>query len=92
MKINSERLAQTFTQLCETDSPSRQEGRMATLLTEMLCALDAKPPFEDDSAAQTGSQCGNLFFRDKCPDHLNSDFLSVFKYSEITRQLKESRT
>ena len=65
MKINSERLAQTFTQLCETDSPSRQEGRMAALLTGMLSALDAAPPFEDDSASQTGSQCGNLIFRFK---------------------------
>ncbi len=63
MKINRERLALTFTQLCETDSPSGQEGRMAALLTDMLCQLDAAPPFEDDSAAQTGAQCGNLFFR-----------------------------
>ena len=63
MKIDKERLALTFTRLCETDSPSRREGRMATLLTEMLCDLGAAQPFEDDSAAQTESQCGNLFFR-----------------------------
>ena len=61
--INQERLAQTFTRLCETDSPSRKEGRMAALVTEMLCALGADPPFEDDSAAATGSECGNLIFR-----------------------------
>jgi len=36
---------------------------MAALLTEILCSLGAKPPFEDDSAARTGSNCGNLFFR-----------------------------
>ena len=61
--INQERLAQTFIRLCETDSPSRKEGRMAALVTEMLCALGAEPPFEDDSAAATGSECGNLIFR-----------------------------
>ncbi|RWX47755.1 Peptidase family M28, partial [Candidatus Electrothrix communis] len=61
--INRERLAQTFIQLCETDSPSGKEGRMAALVTEMLCALGAEPPFEDDSAAATGSECGNLIFR-----------------------------
>jgi tripeptide aminopeptidase len=36
---------------------------MAALLTEILCSLGAEPPFEDDSAARTGSNCGNLFFR-----------------------------
>jgi tripeptide aminopeptidase len=63
MKVNKERLARTFTRLCETDSPSRREGRMAALLTQILCELGAAPPFEDDSADQTGSECGNLFFR-----------------------------
>ena len=62
MKIDKERLALTFTRLCETDSPSRHEGRMAALLREMLCELGADQPFEDDSAALTESQCGNLFF------------------------------
>jgi tripeptide aminopeptidase len=62
MKINKERLAMTFTRLCETDSPSRSEGRMAALLTEMLCPLGAAP-YEDDSSTQTGADCGNLFFR-----------------------------
>ncbi|MCI5121242.1 MAG: peptidase M20, partial [Candidatus Electrothrix sp. AUS4] len=61
--INRERLARTFIRLCETDSPSRKEGRMAALVTELLCDLGAEPPFEDDSAAQTGSECGNLIFR-----------------------------
>ena len=36
---------------------------MAALLTQILCELGAAPPFEDDSADQTGSECGNLFFR-----------------------------
>ncbi len=35
---------------------------MATLVTEILCSLGAPPPMEDDSAATTGSQCGNLIF------------------------------
>ena len=63
MKIDQERLALNFIQLCETDSPSRREANMAARLTDMLCSLGADPPFEDDSAVQTGSQCGNLFFR-----------------------------
>jgi tripeptide aminopeptidase len=63
MKIDQERLALTFIRLCETDSPSRREGNMAARLTDMLCTLGADQPFEDETAAQTGSQCGNLFFR-----------------------------
>lgn len=61
--IKPERLARTFVRLCETDSPSGEEGQMAALVTEMLCSLGAPPPVEDTSAAQTGSQCGNLIFR-----------------------------
>ncbi len=61
--INRERLAQTFIQLCETDSPSGREGRMAKLVTELLRSSGAPPPFEDDSAAETGAECGNLIFR-----------------------------
>jgi len=63
LPISRERLARTFIRLCETDSPSGEEGRMAALVTELLCSLGAPPPFEDDSAAATGSQCGNLIFR-----------------------------
>lgn len=36
---------------------------MATLVTEFLCDFGAPPPFEDNSAVITGSQCGNLIFR-----------------------------
>lgn len=36
---------------------------MAALVTEMLGDLGAEPPFEDDSATETGSECGNLIFR-----------------------------
>ncbi len=61
--INKERLARTFIRLCETDSPSRHEGRMAALVDELLAPLSPDSRFEDDSASQTGSECGNLFFR-----------------------------
>ena len=61
--INQERLARTFIQLCETDSPSKEEGRMAALVTELLCNAGATAPFEDASAEQTGADCGNLIFR-----------------------------
>ncbi len=49
--IDQERLARTFIQLCETDSPSGEEGRMAALVTDMLCSLGALPPVSARSAA-----------------------------------------
>ena len=65
MNIDRERLALTFIRLCETDSPSRREAGMAALLTKIFYDLGLDAPFEDNSAAQTGSECGNLFFRIK---------------------------
>ena len=61
--INRQRLANTFVTLCETDSPSRREGRMAALLRDIFTRLGADEIFEDDSGAVTGSECGNLFVR-----------------------------
>ncbi len=61
--INKERLAATFTELCETDSPSRQEGAMAARLKKIWDTLAPDENFEDDSALRTGSESGNLFFR-----------------------------
>ncbi len=61
--INKERLAATFTELCETDSPSRHEGAMAARLKKIWATLSPDENFEDDSAHQTGSESGNLFFR-----------------------------
>ena len=61
--IDRKRLATTFVELCETDSPSRHEGRMAALLKNILGPLAPDEVFEDDSAEQTGSESGNLFFR-----------------------------
>jgi len=62
MTINQERLAAAFTTLCEIDSPSKQEGRVAAFLKSLFLDMGAEV-FEDDSAAKTGSDCGNLFVR-----------------------------
>lgn len=63
MTIDAERLAATFVQLCETDSPSRREGRMARLMRDICTGLGAVAIEEDDSAAVTGAECGNLLVR-----------------------------
>ena len=62
MTINPERLASVFTTLCEIDSPSKQEGRVAAYLKSLFDGMGAAV-IEDDSAGQTGSDCGNLFVR-----------------------------
>jgi tripeptide aminopeptidase len=61
--INKERLAATFVRLCETDSPSRREARMAALLRELFASLGADSIEEDASAGKTGSDTGNLIIR-----------------------------
>lgn len=61
--INEERLARTFVQLCEIDSPSRKEKRVADYLTRTFRELGAASIVEDRSAEQTGSDCGNLIIR-----------------------------
>ncbi len=62
--VNAQRLADTFTTLCEIDSPSRQEGELAAYLTTLFRdELHPETIFEDDSAARTGSDCGNLICR-----------------------------
>jgi len=62
MPINRERLASVFTTLCEIDSPSKQEARVAAYLKVLFTEMGAEV-FEDDSANRTGSDCGNLFIR-----------------------------
>ncbi len=62
MTINHERLAAVFTTLCEIDSPSKQEGRVAAYLKSLFTDMGAEV-LEDDSAKITGSNCGNLFVR-----------------------------
>ncbi|MGE4559355.1 MAG: M20/M25/M40 family metallo-hydrolase [Desulfobulbus sp.] len=63
MDVNRERLAANFTELCEIDSPSRKEGRISARLRTLFAELGATEIVEDDSAAQTGSECGNLIAR-----------------------------
>jgi len=62
--VNAQRLADTFVSLCEIDSPSRREGAIAAHLTTLLRdELQPEAIYEDDSAAHTGSDCGNLIAR-----------------------------
>ena len=63
MEVNRERLAANFIELCEIDSPSRREGRICQRLQQIFRELGATAIVEDDSAAQTGSECGNLIIR-----------------------------
>lgn len=61
--IDRERLAETFIDLCEIDSPSREERRVADYLSELFKSLGAESVVEDDSAKKTGADCGNLIIR-----------------------------
>jgi tripeptide aminopeptidase len=61
--INRERVAEAFIQLCEIESPSRQERRVADYLTGLFTELGAESIVEDDSAKKTGANCGNLVVR-----------------------------
>jgi len=63
MAVNRERLAASFTELCEIDSPSRQEGRISQRLQQLFRELGAAEIIEDDSSGRTGSECGNLIIR-----------------------------
>lgn len=63
INVNEQRLASSFITLCEIDSPSREEGAVAHYLKERFAELGCEEIFEDDSAAVTGSDCGNLFIR-----------------------------
>ena len=58
--LNQERLARTFIQLCEIDSPSRREKGVSNYLRRTFHELGAASIIEDLSAEQTGSDCGNL--------------------------------
>jgi len=60
MKINSDRLSKIFIKLCETDSPSKQEGAISVLLKKIFAELGCDEIYEDASSAITGSECGNL--------------------------------
>lgn len=61
--IQRERLAATFTSLCEISSPSRREGNIAKHLKNVFAELGADLILEDNSSKETGSECGNLIIR-----------------------------
>jgi tripeptide aminopeptidase len=61
--INRDRLAATFTELCEISSPSRKEGAISACLKEKFAGLGADFIIEDNSATKTGSESGNLIIR-----------------------------
>jgi tripeptide aminopeptidase len=64
MKLDGERLATLFTALCEIDSPSQREGRVAAYLRTLFAReFPAAMVSEDQSAAATGADCGNLLVR-----------------------------
>ncbi len=61
--VNRERVAEAFIQLCEIESPSRRERRVADYLTGLFTELGAESIVEDNSAEKTGADCGNLIIR-----------------------------
>lgn len=61
--MNADRLARSFISLCEIDSPSRGEARLAAYLRELFADLGADSIVEDDSRGATGSDTGNLLIR-----------------------------
>jgi tripeptide aminopeptidase len=61
--INRERLAGTFTTLCEISSPSKNERAIAEFLKKCFEELGANEIMEDSSSNETGSECGNLIIR-----------------------------
>lgn len=77
MELNRERLAQLFIELCETESPSKREKSIALRLRE-LCKKEFPEAeiTEDDSAAETGSDTGNLVVRFGGDNSLDPIFLN----------------
>src|ERR687895_578598 len=62
-----ERLLDDFVRLCEIESPSRRERRVADAVKAHLQALGLEVE-EDDTAQDTGSEAGNLLARIPAPD------------------------
>jgi tripeptide aminopeptidase len=56
------RLAETFVRLCEIESPAGRELQIARAVRDELEAVGLDV-FEDDTAAETGAECGNLLAR-----------------------------
>ena len=62
--INENRMIETFMDLVRIDSISREEGRLAAHLRDLLESLGAQTVF-DGSSVHTGSDTGNLIARFK---------------------------
>jgi tripeptide aminopeptidase len=62
-----ERLVADFVRLCEIESPSGRERELAQAVRAELGRLGLEVE-EDDTAAETGSDCGNLLARIAGPD------------------------
>lgn len=63
IQINRERLAKSFTDLCEIDSPSRSEAKVAEYLKKCFEELGADEILEDNSSKLTGSDTNNIVVR-----------------------------
>ncbi len=63
IRINSDRLADTFMNLVSIDSPSRREGRVARWLKDWFRDFPGAVVTVDGSAMETGSETGNLVVR-----------------------------
>jgi tripeptide aminopeptidase len=61
------RLVDTFVALCEIESPSGREGEAAQYVRSELETLGLSVS-EDDTAAETGAACGNLYIRIPGPE------------------------
>ncbi len=71
MQINTDRLAQFFTELCQLESPSKKEGGVSRYLQQHCEKLGAASIIVDDSSSQTGSETGNLIVRFTGDENLN---------------------
>ena len=69
-----ERLVADFVRFCEIESPSGRERAMADAVSAELRELGLKVE-EDESAAETGSDAGNLLARIKGPEHARTILL-----------------
>lgn len=93
MKVNKERLARFFTELCETDSPSRHEAEVAKILKREFQLIGADEIIEDNSAPTTGADCGNLIIRFSGDLDLEPIFISCHMDTvEPARGVKVQRT
>jgi tripeptide aminopeptidase len=63
LRINRDRLADTFRQLVSIDSPSREEGAVADWIKRTLKKEIGAEVIEDQSRGQTGSESGNIIAR-----------------------------